>query len=88
MALLKISIKNYEESTLKKDTIIKQNNIVTYIGKSYFAELRMTVRSSLYDKTASASHKHAFGTETYNEEDDDYTRICTTCGFKETFEKM
>lgn len=48
----------------------------------------MNVRSSLFDKTSSASHTHEFGPEKYNEEDDDYTRVCKTCGFSETFEKM
>nr|XP_022920986.1 DNA repair protein complementing XP-A cells homolog [Onthophagus taurus] len=51
-------------------------------------ELRMNVRSSLYDKTTSASHTHEFGEETYNEEDDNYTHKCVSCGYEETFEKM
>ncbi|KAF5307688.1 hypothetical protein FQR65_LT06743 [Abscondita terminalis] len=50
-------------------------------------ELRMAVRSSLYNKT-SAGHIHKFGAETYNEDDDNYTRACTTCDYEETFEKM
>ncbi|XP_046398992.1 DNA repair protein complementing XP-A cells homolog [Ischnura elegans] len=49
--------------------------------------LRMNVRSSLYNKTSS-NHQHSFGPEEYNEEDDVYTRKCTTCNFEETFEKM
>lgn len=51
-------------------------------------QLRMQVRSSLYDKTTKASHVHEFGEDTYNEEDDTYTHTCTTCGYKETYEKM
>ncbi|KAL6266893.1 hypothetical protein P5V15_003720 [Pogonomyrmex californicus] len=51
-------------------------------------ELRMQVRSSLYDKTTKASHVHEFGKDTYNEEDDTYTHTCTTCGYEETYEKM
>lgn len=51
-------------------------------------ELRMTVRSSLYNKTSAAVHVHEFGPENYNEEDDSYTHICKTCNYKETFERM
>lgn len=50
-------------------------------------QLRMNVRSSLFDKTTS-SHVHKFGAETYNEDDDTYTHSCTLCEYKETFEKM
>nr|CAD7458328.1 unnamed protein product [Timema tahoe] len=50
--------------------------------------LRMSVRSSLYDRTTNVSHEHTFGPETYNEEDDNYTRRCRTCDYEETFEKM
>ncbi|XP_053988423.1 DNA repair protein complementing XP-A cells homolog [Hylaeus volcanicus] len=51
-------------------------------------ELRMQVRSSIYDKTKKASHTHEFGEDTYNEEDDTYTHTCNTCGYEETYEKM
>lgn len=51
-------------------------------------ELRMQVRSSLYDKTSKASHTHEFGDDTYNKEDDTYTHTCVTCGYEETYEKM
>lgn len=50
-------------------------------------ELRMSMRSSLYDRTTTV-HVHEFGTETYNEAEDTYTRGCQTCSYKETFEKM
>ncbi|XP_063239304.1 DNA repair protein complementing XP-A cells [Bacillus rossius redtenbacheri] len=50
--------------------------------------LRMSVRSSLYDRTHSSSHEHTFGPETYNEDEDNYSRTCQTCKFEETFEKM
>ncbi|XP_075215773.1 DNA repair protein complementing XP-A cells homolog Xpac [Lycorma delicatula] len=50
--------------------------------------LRMTVRSSLYDRTTKSSHEHEFGPETYNEEDDNYSRNCLTCQYSEVFEKM
>lgn len=52
-------------------------------------KLRMEMRSSLFDKTSSATmHKHEFDDEIYNENDDIYTRTCKTCGFKESYEKM
>lgn len=51
-------------------------------------QLRMQVRSSLYDKTTKASHVHEFGEDTYNEEDDTYTHVCKTCHYEETYEKM
>ncbi|XP_059619888.1 DNA repair protein complementing XP-A cells homolog [Phlebotomus argentipes] len=51
-------------------------------------QLRMDMRSSLYDKTSAASHVHKFGPENYNEEDDTYTHTCLTCKYTETFEKM
>ncbi|XP_034241202.1 DNA repair protein complementing XP-A cells homolog [Thrips palmi] len=50
--------------------------------------LRMNVRSSLYDRTSAAAHTHTFGPESYNEEDDNYTRTCSTCQFVDVFEKM
>lgn len=50
-------------------------------------ELRMQVRSSLYDRTTKASHTHIFGPERYNEEDDNYSHDCE-CGYTETFEKL
>ncbi|XP_049291538.1 DNA repair protein complementing XP-A cells homolog [Anopheles funestus] len=51
-------------------------------------ELRMDVRSSLYDKTVQV-HVHSFGdSEVYNEVEDNYTRSCEFCGYSETFEKM
>lgn len=51
-------------------------------------QLRMTVRSSLYDKTTKASHTHEFGGDTYNEEEDNYSHTCETCGYEEVYEKM
>lgn len=49
-------------------------------------ELRMDVRSSIYDRTTSV-HAHEFGPEVLIEEDT-YNRTCKTCGFVETFEKL
>lgn len=50
-------------------------------------ELRMQVRSSLYDRTTKASHQHKFGPDRYNEEDDTYSHDCE-CGYSESFEKL
>lgn len=50
-------------------------------------ELRMQVRSSLYDRTIKKTHKHTFGSDQYNEDDDTYTHECE-CGYSETFEKL
>lgn len=50
-------------------------------------ELRMNVRSSLFDKTSKGPHVHSFGEETHIE-DDNFSHTCIECGFEETFEKM
>ncbi|KAM7535447.1 hypothetical protein Aperf_G00000092768 [Anoplocephala perfoliata] len=50
-------------------------------------ELRFQVRSSLYTKKA-AIHAHNFGPEVYDEDTDTYSKSCTSCGHKMTFEKM
>lgn len=51
-------------------------------------QLRMEMRSSLYDRTSQGPHVHTYGEDTYHEDDDNYTHACTECGFVETFEKM
>lgn len=51
-------------------------------------ELRMNVRSSLFDKTKGATHVHTYGPETFNEDDDTYSHTCTACKHVETYEKM
>lgn len=51
-------------------------------------ELRMDMRSSLYDRTTKPNHKHEYGPDVYNEEDDNYTHTCRTCPYSETYEKM
>ncbi|CAI6350184.1 unnamed protein product [Macrosiphum euphorbiae] len=56
--------------------------------KKKVKELRMSTRSSLYTKVTKASHQHEYDTEIYNEEEDNYERTCTSCGFHEIFEKM
>lgn len=51
------------------------------------SDLRLAVRSSLWTKDTS-SHEHDFGSETYNEEEDMYSKTCTSCGHTVTYEKM
>lgn len=51
-------------------------------------ELRMEMRSSLYDRTSKGPHVHVYGSDTYHEDEDNYTHTCTICGFVESFEKM
>ncbi|KAL8565210.1 hypothetical protein ACOMHN_001108 [Nucella lapillus] len=50
-------------------------------------ELRMTVRSSLWRKDMSA-HEHQYGEETFDEDSDEYSKTCSTCGHVLTYEKM
>lgn len=51
-------------------------------------QLRMEMRSSLFDRTADGPHQHDFGDETYDEEEDMYTKVCAECGYSQTYEKM
>lgn len=51
-------------------------------------ELRKNVRATLYDNRTKAAHVHEFGPSDYNEETDEYTHVCTTCGFSETYEEL
>lgn len=52
-------------------------------------QLRMEMRSSLFDnRTAAGPHQHDFADETYDEEEDMYTKVCVECGFSQTYEKM
>ncbi|GAB6019593.1 hypothetical protein CHUAL_001160 [Chamberlinius hualienensis] len=50
-------------------------------------ELRMAVRSSTYTKDL-RGHQHEFGEETYDENDDSYTKTCKTCGHQLNYERM
>ncbi|CAG9801701.1 unnamed protein product [Chironomus riparius] len=49
--------------------------------------LRKNVRATLYDKTYKP-HEHEYGKSTYNEETDEYSHACKTCGFVETYEEL
>jgi len=74
------------EEREKRDVKRQETKIKKFNKK--IKQLRMEVRSSLYDKTQKASHTHKFGEDVYNEDDDTYTHTCKTCGFEETYEKM
>ena len=47
----------------------------------------MAVRSSLWKKDT-GPHEHEYGAETYNEEEDTYSKKCQTCDHIVTYEKM
>lgn len=87
-----IKIKKFNKKVINIFILAKiQNNIIIIQTKLFvlqIKQLRMQVRSSLYDKTSKASHTHEFGEDLYNEDDDTYTHSCTTCGYEETYEKM
>lgn len=79
------------EENLQEEIEKREEKRVMAKAKKYHKQmtaLRMNMRSSLYDKTSSASHMHEFGPESYNEEDDTYSHVCISCKFEETFEKM
>lgn len=80
-------LKSYKKK-LKGETIdrVLKYNLIN--DRITVLELRMATRSSLYTKVTKASHEHIYDTEIYNEEEDNYERTCTSCGFHEIFEKM
>ncbi|XP_020294357.1 DNA repair protein complementing XP-A cells homolog [Pseudomyrmex gracilis] len=79
-----------EENLMKEKEMrdLKREGVKIKKFNKKIKQLRMQVRSSLYDKTTKASHVHEFADDTYNEEDDNYTHTCVTCGYEETYEKM
>ncbi|XP_046662465.1 DNA repair protein complementing XP-A cells homolog [Homalodisca vitripennis] len=79
------------EEQLEKELELREEKRILAKTKKYnknMKALRMNVRSSLFNKTTSASHEHDFGPETYNEDEDNYSHTCKTCQYEETFEKM
>ncbi|KAK2714788.1 DNA repair protein complementing XP-A cells homolog [Artemia franciscana] len=50
-------------------------------------KLRMSVRSSEYTKNLEG-HKHEYGVETYDEDNDIYRKNCISCGHVIEYEKM
>ena len=61
------------------------------LGKRIKA-LRMQMRGSLFAKdyktVIGVGHEHEFEPEIYNEESDEYSKKCKTCGHVNTYEKM
>lgn len=78
------------EKIEEQQEIREEKRIITKTKKynKKMKRLRMEVRSSLFDRTSSASHTHEFGEEKYNADEDNYTHKCEACGYEETFEKM
>ncbi|XP_068912313.1 DNA repair protein complementing XP-A cells homolog [Tenebrio molitor] len=79
------------EEQIEEERQRRQEKKVIAKTKKYnkhLKELRMSMRSGLYDRTSVAAHVHEFGPETYNKEEDTYSRNCLTCSYAETFEKM
>ncbi|KAL1373652.1 hypothetical protein pipiens_005117 [Culex pipiens pipiens] len=81
-----------EENLVKEKELRDEKREVTKVKKynKRLKELRMDMRSSLYDKReTSKAHTHSWDEdEVYNEEEDTYTRKCESCGHQETYEKM
>ncbi|KAK9723145.1 XPA protein C-terminus [Popillia japonica] len=80
------SMEKIEEELERREEMRILNKTKKYNKK--MKELRMNVRSSLFDRTTAASHTHEFGVDTYNSDDDTYNHECLICGYEETFEKM
>lgn len=78
------------EEIQKQRELREEKREVTKIKKynKNLKQLKMHVRSSVYEKALTASHTHEYGPETYNMTDDTYTHVCKSCGFEETFEKL
>ncbi|XP_015111925.1 DNA repair protein complementing XP-A cells [Diachasma alloeum] len=74
------------EEKEKRDVKRQETKIKRFNKK--VKELRMEMRSSMYNRTTKATHVHKFGPDTYNEDDDTYTHTCTECEYEETYEKM
>ncbi len=54
---------------------------------SVAADLRMAVRSSLYKKDT-GGHEHDYGPESYDSDEDTYSKTCQTCNHTVSYEKM
>jgi len=78
------------EEELEKEHERREENKMSLKTKKYekkMKELRKAVRSSLFTKDIS-NHTHKYGQETYDEEKDEYTKVCDECGHVHTYEKM
>lgn len=79
------SEENIEEA--KDQKCEKQNKMKKKKFEKKMKELRMTVRGSLWRKQT-AMHEHTYGEETYDEEEETYSKTCTTCSHVMSYEKM
>lgn len=79
-----------EEELIKERELRDEKRDKTKLKKynKNLKQLRMEVRSSLFDRTSAGAHQHTYGEESYNEEEDMYSKECQECGFKQTYEKM
>ena len=77
-----------ERAHEEKDDKRQKAKTKKFMGK--LKALRMQVRGSLYSKKDfAAEHVHEFGPEQVVDEDsDEYSRTCATCGYVNTYEKM
>lgn len=78
------------EEELEKEHEKREENKISLKTKKYnkkMKELRKAVRSSLFTKDLS-THTHSYGEETYDEDKDEYSKVCEGCGYVNTYEKM
>lgn len=78
------------EEDLEKEHEKREENKMMLKTKKYekkMKELRKAVRSSLFTKDMS-THTHKYGEETYDEDKDEYCKVCDECGHVHTYEKM
>lgn len=79
-----------DDSKLESERKIREEKREIAKVKKYnkqLSSLRKNVRATLYDKTYKP-HQHEYGKSTYNEETDEYSHTCLTCGFVETYEEL
>ena len=78
------------EEELEAEIEKREANKIVLKEKRYnkkMKELRKAVRSSLFTKDFS-THSHTYGEESYDEDKDEYSKVCTECGQVLTYEKM
>ena len=78
------------EEELEKEIEKREAKQILLKEKKYnkkMKELRKAVRSSLFTKDFS-THTHSYGEESYDEEKDEFSKVCTECGQVLTYEKM
>lgn len=74
-----------KEEHLKRRIKRKERNEKQFNKK--ITALRKSVRSSLFKKETKV-HEHEYGVEHYDEENDHYFKICVSCSYKISYEKM